>query len=113
QVEGFQQFIDINDKRFLSPDNMIEEIQQYCRESSQTVPETAGELARCVYDNLALCYAVELQKLATLRKMSSPIKTLHIVGGGANNRFLNQLTANLSQVSVEAGPSEATAVGNL
>lgn len=107
----FQQFVDVNDVRFLNPGNMIEELQAYCKETNQTVPETPGELARCIYDNLALCYAVELGNLAEItdRKISK----LHIVGGGANNRFLNKLTADICNIEIEAGPDEATAIGNL
>ena len=110
---AFQQFVDVNDPRFLNPENMITELQAYCRETQQKVPETAGELARCVYDNLALCYASELQKLEQLTGTTSKLQKLHIVGGGSNNRFLNQLTADVAQLTIEAGPSEATAIGNL
>lgn len=110
-VPAFQQYIDVNDPIFINPDNMIVAIQDYCRLTEQKVPKTTAEICRCVYDNLALCYAVELEKLEiiTNRKFSK----LHIVGGGSNNYFLNQLTANLCQIEVLAGPSEATAIGNL
>lgn len=110
---AFQQFIDVNDPRFLNPVNMIEELQAYCQETNQVVPVTPGELARCVYDNLALCYATELKQLEKLSGTEDKIETLHIVGGGSNNRFLNQLTANATQTTVIAGPGEATAIGNL
>ncbi|MGC6767987.1 rhamnulokinase [Enterococcus sp. LJL51] len=110
---GFQQFIDVNDPVFLNPDNMIEALQSYCRNTNQKVPETAGELARCIYDNLALCYAVELEKMEGLTGTGEKINKLHIVGGGANNLFLNQLTANAAGIPVEAGPGEATAIGNI
>ena len=113
QAPAFQQFVDVNDERFLNPDNMIVELQDYCRETKQTVPETPGEIARCVYDNLALCYAVELEKLAKLSGTKEAITKLHIVGGGSNNRMLNQLTADAAQITIEAGPGEATAIGNL
>lgn len=112
-VPAFQQFVAINDERFLNPKNMIDELKAYCRETQQTIPETAAEIARCVYDNLALCYAVELQKLQNLKLDHTKINKLHIVGGGANNQLLNQLTANVTKITVEAGPSEATAIGNL
>ena len=110
---AFQQFIDVNDPRFLNPGNMITELQAYCRETQQTVPESPGELARCIYDNLALCYSVELEKLAQLTGIERKITTLHVVGGGSNNRLLNQLTADVANVTVKAGPGEATALGNL
>ena len=112
-VPPFQQFVDVNDERFLNPTNMIEELQSYCQETKQTVPQTAAEIARCVYDNLALCYAAELQKLETLTGTTEKICKLHIVGGGSNNRLLNQLTADIANIEIEAGPSEATAIGNI
>lgn len=110
---AFQQFIDVNDPSFLNPENMIEAIQAYCQKTGQTVPKTAGELARCIYDNLALCYAVELEKMEQLTGTGRKIDRMHIVGGGSNNRFLNQLTANAAGITVEAGPGEATAIGNI
>ncbi|MBP1048474.1 rhamnulokinase [Enterococcus sp. BWM-S5] len=113
EAPAFQQFIDVNDPTFLNPDNMIEAIQTYCRKTEQKVPKTAGELARCIYDNLALCYAVELEKMEQLTGTGRKIDRLHIVGGGSNNRFLNQLTANAAGIAVEAGPGEATAIGNI
>ncbi|MCM3787275.1 rhamnulokinase [Domibacillus indicus] len=110
-VEHFRQFVDLNDDRFLNPVNMVEEIKAYCRETNQPVPETAGELAACVYDNLAIIYAIAIRDLEEMT--GQRIDRLHIVGGGANNKLLNQLTANVSGRTVYAGPSEATAVGNL
>lgn len=110
-IPPFQQFIDVNDARFLNPENMIVELQDYCRETEQKVPETPAEIARCVYDNLALCYATELEKLAQLNE--TEIAKLHIVGGGSNNKLLNQLTADVAQIIIETGPSEATAIGNI
>ena len=80
---------------------MITELQAYCRETQQTVPESPGELARCIYDNLALCYSVELEKLAQLTGIERKITTLHVVGGGSNNRLLNQLTADVANVTVK------------
>lgn len=111
QEPAYQQFIDVNDRRFLNPDNMIEEIQAYCRETHQLVPATPGQLARAIYDNLALCYAVEMERMQALT--GKKIAILHIVGGGSNNALLNQLTADCCNVDVLAGPGEATAIGNL
>ena len=111
QEEAFVSLIDVNDSRFMNPKNMITEIQSYCREMDQKIPETAGELARCIYDSLALCYAVELEKLEKITGRT--ITQLHIVGGGSNNDFLNQLTANACGINVLAGPGEATAIGNI
>ena len=111
RTPAFTSLIDVNDPRFLNPIDMIAEIQNYCRETRQKVPETAGEIARCVYDSLALCYATELKELEKIT--GRKITHLHIVGGGSNNKFLNQLTADTCGVTVLAGPNEATAIGNI
>lgn len=111
ETEPFQQKVDINEERFLNPDNMVEEIQDYCRETNQKVPETPGEIVRCIYDNLALAYQDELKKLAELTGRT--IQELIIVGGGGNVSLLNQTVADLTGITVWAGPSEATALGNL
>ncbi|WP_340082029.1 rhamnulokinase [Terribacillus sp. FSL K6-0262] len=103
--------VDLNDKRFLKPDNMIEELQDYCRETNQYVPSTIGELSFTVYHNLAMLYREALEELELLTGTS--IHTLHIVGGGSRNQVLNQLTADYSGLQVIAGPTEATALGNL
>ena len=79
QKEAFVTLIDVNDPRFMNPKNMITEIQGYCREMNQKIPETPGELARCIYDSLALCYAGELEKFEKITGRT--ITQLHIVGG--------------------------------
>jgi len=109
--QPFKWLVRCNDARFLNPDNMIEEIQGYCRERGQAVPQSAGEIARTIFDSLALTYYDYLNELEQLTGQSPDV--LHIVGGGANNGLLNQLTADLIQREVKAGPSESTAIGNL
>lgn len=111
QEEAFISLIDVNDARFLNPENMILEIQAYCRQTGQPIPESLGEIARCIYDSLALCYAVELENLEKITNRK--INQLHVVGGGSNNEFLNQLTADACRIPVIAGPGEATAIGNI
>ncbi|WP_161978760.1 rhamnulokinase [Streptococcus sp. S784/96/1] len=111
QVEPFLQYINLNDDRFTNPKNMIEEIQAACRESNQIVPKTVGELVMCVYSNLALAYAHEWKVLERLT--GKELEVLHIVGGGSNVKLLNQLTADVIGKTVIAGPSEATAIGNI
>lgn len=113
ETPAFQQFIAVNDPLFLNPENMSVALQDYCRKTNQKVPQTPGEIARCIYDNLALCYSLELEKLENLTGTANKIEKLHIVGGGSNNKLLNQLTANAANITVEAGPAEATAIGNI
>lgn len=111
KVDPFQQYIDLNDERFLNPDNMVQEIQDYCQETNQTVPTSPGELASAVYNNLAIIYALEMETLESIT--NKKIDHLYIVGGGSQNDWLNQLTANFIGKPISIGPTEATAIGNI
>lgn len=107
----FQSFIDVNDHAFFNPDHMPDKIIQYCREAGQKAPETKGEIARTVYESLAMSYRDAFVGLEQLK--GGRIDVLHIVGGGSQNALLNQYTANVIGREVVAGPAEATAIGNL
>lgn len=113
KLPPFQQLVDVNAASFLNPSSMTTAFREYCQQTRQKVPQTLAELARCIYDNLALCYAYELNQLMKLTQTKNKIDCLHIVGGGSNNAFLNQLTADVAQIKVIAGPGEATALGNI
>jgi sugar (pentulose or hexulose) kinase len=108
---AFQSFIDVNDPVFYGGDSMPEKIQAYCAKTGQKVPQTKGEIARTVYESLAMSYRDAFLGLEQLKQCR--INVLHIVGGGSKNCFLNQLTANVLDREVVAGPSEATAIGNI
>lgn len=110
-VDPFQVLIDVNDARFANPPNMISAIQEYARSTGQPIPRTPAQLVRAVYDSLALYYAEAIDELAAI--IERPIRTLNVVGGGANIGLLNQLTADLAGVAVIAGPGEASAIGNI
>ena len=86
-------------------------IQQYCLKTGQHVPESKGEIARCVYESLAMGYRKTFLDLEKLK--GSRIDILHIVGGGSKNALLNEFTADAIGREVIAGPFEATAIGNL
>lgn len=103
--------INPNDERFINPENMSREIQAACRESHQQVPVIDCEMARCIFDSLALLYAKTLSELAELR--GRPVSCLHIVGGGSQNELLNQLCADACGIPVLAGPIEASTLGNI
>jgi rhamnulokinase len=111
QAEPFKCLINPDDSGFLNPGNMPEAIQNYCRKTRQPVPETKGQIARCIYDSLALKYKYTLGQIETIT--GKKIEKLHIIGGGANNEMMNQLTANAAGIPVFAGPTEATAIGNI
>ncbi|OGS20662.1 MAG: rhamnulokinase [Elusimicrobia bacterium RIFOXYA2_FULL_39_19] len=106
-----ESLIDPDDPVFLAPDDMIKEIQAYCKKSGQKVPESIGAVARCVFESLAFKYKIVLDSLNEITK--TKIETIHIVGGGSNNELLCQLTANATGCKVLAGPVEATALGNI
>ena len=107
----FGSFIDVNAHGFFCPGDMPDKICEYCRKTGQNVPETRGEIARTVYESLAMSYREAFGGLEALK--GRPIDTLHIIGGGAKNGLLNQYTANALNRHVVAGPAEATAIGNL
>lgn len=95
---------------FMQPGDYIEKIREYCKKTGQPVPQTDGALVRCVLESLALKYC---QVYETLKPYITWEEKLYIVGGGAQNRLLNQLTANALGIPVITGASEATAVGNI
>jgi rhamnulokinase len=107
----FIAFIDPDDDMFYAPGQMPEKIQQYCRKTNQNVPQTKGEILRCVFDSLAMKYRWSMEKLEIIT--GKTLDALHIVGGGTQNKLLNQLTANAIKKPVICGPVEATATGNL
>jgi rhamnulokinase len=99
------------DPRFLRPGEMIQKIQDFCASAGQPIPTTPGELTRCVLDSLALYYAQVVDELENLSHRS--IRRIHIVGGGSRSDLLNRATAEATGRVVLAGPSEATALGNI
>lgn len=111
ESRDFSSRVDVNDQSFLSPDSMIEAIKQYCQKTGQSVPETVGELAAVVYRSLAQSYGETVKELETIA--GRIYDSIHIIGGGSNAAYLNQLTADATGKTVYAGPGEATAIGNL
>jgi rhamnulokinase len=111
QARPFISVIDPDDSLFLLPENMPEAIHDYLRKTDQKIPQTKGETIRIVLESLALKYRATLEQINILR--GQPIKKLHLVGGGTKNELLNQFTANSCGIPVIAGPTEATAVGNI
>jgi rhamnulokinase len=108
---ALQSFVSVGDNRFLAPVNMVECIRSFCREARQPVPQTDGEIVRCILESLALEYHWGMEKLRELSSRALPI--IHIIGGGSRNRLLNQFTADATGCEVIAGPVEATAIGNI
>jgi len=90
---------------------MSRRIQAFCHDTGQPVPQTQGEIVRCILESLALEYRRTAEQLDALLGFACP--TIHIIGGGSRNQLLNQFTANATRREVIAGPVEATALGNV
>ena len=103
--------MDCNDDRFLAPENMTKEVQAACEEAGQQVPEGIAEVASVIYNSLAKCYADTITEVEEMTGVT--YDCIHVVGGGANAAYLNELTAKATGRTVYAGPTEATAIGNL
>lgn len=102
--------VDVNDASFMAPESMIQAIKEYCNKTKQQVPNTPGELANVIYHSLAKCYQEAVEGLEKIQNKN--YSCIHIVGGGSNAVYLNELTAQYTGKRVYAGPSEATAIGN-
>lgn len=111
KVDPLRSFIFPDSAEFAAPVSMVEAIKNYCRNSGQPVPETQGEITRCILVSLALRYRQVMDMLK--RFAPFPINRLHIIGGGSRNVRLNQMTADVLQMPVIAGPVECTALGNV
>lgn len=108
---AFPSRINPDDPMFANPKSMLEAICSYCRQTGQPVPTTVAEYCHCIFHSLAERYKTIfgwLQEQADFH-----IDTLHIIGGGSKNSYLNQLTANALGIRVLAGPTEGTALGNI
>lgn len=111
EKEEISSIVDCNNDCFLAPVNMTKEIQKECRESGQEVPQSISQLAAVIYHSLAECYRNTLEEIQYLT--GAQYEEIYIVGGGANADYLNRLTAKATKRTVFAGPTEATAIGNL
>lgn len=111
ECKPLRSFIDPDDASFATPGNMPDRIREFCRRTGQPVPETVGEVVRCIYESLSLKYRMTAASIEEL--MGKKAKMIYVVGGGTKDAFLSQMTADACGVSVSAGPGEATAIGNL
>ena len=111
KVQPLRSIIDPDCGDFFAGGNMVEKIQNFCRAHGQIVPETVGEIARCIYESLALKYRWALERLEEIK--GQKIETLNIVGGGIQNKLLNQMVADSINLPVITGPVEGAAIGNL
>ncbi len=109
--ETISSIVPANDSRFLAPESMSKEVQKACEESGQEVPKTPSQIAAVIYNSLAKCYADTLHEIESIT--GKHYDSVSIIGGGSNADYLNRITAKACGRTVYAGPSEATAIGNL
>lgn len=110
EAHAFAAVIDPDQAQFSSPCDMPARIADYCRQTGQEPPDSRGSIIRTVLESLAMRYRTVLDRLEELT--GRRLERLHIVGGGARNRLLNQFTASALNRPVIAGPVEATTAGN-
>lgn len=109
--ETIESIVDCNDDSFFAPDSMIKAVQDFCAGTDQQVPKSVGEIAAVVYNSLAKCYGDTVKEIEAIT--GNTYDTIYVVGGGANAGYLNELTARYTGKNVSAGPTEATAIGNI
>lgn len=110
-AEPFKCFIDLDAPEFVSHGNIPERVREFCRKTGQYVPETVGEIMRCIYESLAMKYRLTFEKLRECTERDYPV--IHVIGGGTKDGLLCQMTANSCDRTVKAGPIEATVMGNV
>jgi rhamnulokinase len=108
---SFIRLVDPDHESFLRPDDMPNSIDRFCARTDQPAPTSAPAYARAVLESLALKYRLVLSTLEKL--IGKRIDEIRIIGGGSQNRLLNQMTADATGRRVLAGPMEATALGNV
>lgn len=110
-AEPFQSFIDPDAPEFTPAGDVPKRIREYCRCTGQKVPETEGEIVRCINESLALKYRYTLEELKICT--GKEYHAVHMVGGGIQSKLLCRFTAHASGIPVIAGPVEATVFGNI
>jgi len=103
--------IDVSSDDFVFPGDFPARIRAYCEKTGQQAPQTVGEIVRCVLESMAVQYRLLLEDFESV--LGRQLTVIHIIGGGARNELLNQMTADCTRRRVVAGPYEATALGNI
>lgn len=111
EAEPFRSFIDPDAPEFVPHGNIPERVREYCRKTNQPIPETTGQVMRCIYESLALKYRLTLDALQDCTGKTYP--AIHIIGGGTKDGLLCRMTACSTGIKVVAGPIEATVLGNI
>ena len=109
--EPFKCFIDPDAPEFTPQGNIPRRVQEFCKKTGQYVPQSVGEIMRCIYESLAMKYRLTFEKLCDCTNKDYPV--IHVIGGGTKDGLLCQMTANSCDRTVKAGPIEATVMGNV
>ncbi len=110
-VEPLKCFIDPDNPAFEVPGNLPLEVQKFCERTGQYVPQTRGEIMRCIYESLAMKYRYAFESIKEIT--GKDYSFIHMIGGGTKDKLLCQMTANSCNTQVMAGPIEATGTGNV
>jgi len=111
EAEPFASLIDPDYPEFQTPGNMPKRIKKYCERTGQKIPETKGEIVRCIAESLAFKYRKTIEGMEEVN--GKEYNVVHIVGGGIKDKMICKFTANATKRVVEAGPVEATSIGNV
>ena len=109
--EPFRCFINPDDDAFVAPGNLPRRVQEFCQRTGQYVPQTRGEIMRCIYESLAMKYRYTFHAVREVTGLE--YSSIHMIGGGTKDRLLCQMAADACATHVIAGPIEATATGNI
>ena len=109
--EPFKCFINVDDPAFEPSGNLPRRVKEYCEKTGQYVPQTRGEVMRCIYQSLAMKYKYTFNALNNMG--DKKYNSINILGGGIKDRLLCQMTSDACNVPVLAGPTEATVMGNI
>lgn len=110
EAEPMVSFIDPDAPEFTPQGNIPERVRDFCRRTNQPVPETVGEIMRCIYQSLALKYRQAFDEIRTCT--GREYRSIHLIGGGTKDGLLCKMTASACDCTVYAGPAEATVFGN-
>jgi len=111
EAEPLSRFIDPDAPEFVPHGNIPQRVRDFCARTGQNVPQSVGEVMRCIYESLAMKYRYTFESLCRCTGKDYP--AIHVIGGGVKDTFLCQLTANACERQVFAGPIEATVLGNI
>ncbi|MBR3594481.1 MAG: rhamnulokinase [Clostridia bacterium] len=110
-AEPFKCFVNPDAVDFVAPGNMPKRVTEFCKRTGQFVPETMGEVLRCIYQSLAMKYRLAIEEMQSIT--GKKYECIYMIGGGIKDKLLCQLTADACGIKVMAGPVEATVTGNI